>query len=162
MDRYYLFPGKLFVSKKPHIVDTILGSCVAVALWDPGSRMGGINHFMLPSWNGEGTPSYKYGDVAISELIKRMLAFGCTKNNLKAKVFGGSENDMLNGGFNIGKRNMDLALDLLKKEQIPVVSQSLGGGFGRKVVFYSESGEVMIKNIRNDAPGKEGLKNINK
>jgi chemotaxis protein CheD len=149
MDRYYLYPGAIFASKKPHMVDTILGSCIAVTLWDPVMRIGGINHYMLPAWNGEGNPSFKYGDIAISELIKRMLAFGSVRNNLKAKIFGGSESGMPNSVFHIGKRNMDLAFAILKKEQIPIVSQSIGGTSGRKVVFYSESGEVMIKNIHD-------------
>jgi chemotaxis protein CheD len=150
MDRYYLYPGKLFASKKPHVVDTILGSCVAVTLWDSVLNIGGINHYMLPKWNGEGKPSCKYGDVAIAELLKSMLDFGCERTNLKAKVFGGSETGISNGFFYIGQRNIELAFDLLNKEQLTVVSNSVGGHMGRKVVFYSESGEVMVKNIGND------------
>ncbi len=151
MDRYYLYPGTLFASKKPHIVNTILGSCVALTLWDPVLKVGGINHYMLPKWNGAGTPSYKYGDVAIAELLKRMFDFGCHRTNLIAKVFGGSETGIPNGVFHIGKRNIDLAFELLDKENIVIVSHSVGGPTGRKVIFYSDSGEVMIKNIGHDA-----------
>ena len=151
MDRYYLYPGTLFASKKPHVVNTILGSCVAVTLWDPVLQIGGINHFMLPKWNGSGSPSYKYGDIAIAELIKRMIDFGCNKGNLKAKVFGGSETGVPNGVFHIGKRNIDLAFVCLNRERISIVSQNVCGPSGRKVIFYSETGEVMIKNIGHDA-----------
>lgn len=159
IDKYYLYPGMLFASKKPHIVNTILGSCVSVTLWDPVLRIGGINHYMLPIWNGEGKPSFKYGDIAIHELIKRMIAFGSIKTNLKAKVFGGSKTGKTDGVFHIGKRNIDLALDLLREEQIPVVNHSVGGKSGRKVVFYSESGEVMIKDIRYDSSDRQNTNN---
>ncbi len=73
MSKHYLYPGKLFSSKQPHIVDTILGSCVAVFLWDPVLQFGSINHYMLPHANSEGPSSFKYGDAAIAELITRMI-----------------------------------------------------------------------------------------
>ncbi len=57
---HYLHPGNLFAHRTPHIVTTILGSCVAVCLWDPINNIGGINHYMLPLWNGEGLPVPKY------------------------------------------------------------------------------------------------------
>ncbi len=149
MDSYYLYPGSVFASKKPHIVDTILGSCIAVALVDPVLKFGSINHFMLPRWNGEGIPSNKYGNIAIPYLIAKMLALGSCKTDLRAKVFGGSETGMPNGIFHIGERNIELAMELLKKEQIPVISHNVGGTNGRKIVFYSATGEVMVKSIKH-------------
>lgn len=159
-DKYYLYPGSIFISKKPHAVDTILGSCVSVALWDCVLQFGSINHYMLPHWNREGAPSNKYGDVAIPELIRKMIAFGSNKNNLRAKVFGGSETGTPYGVFHVGARNVKLSLDLLKKEQIPVVSHSVGGIRGRKIVFYSESGEVMIKFIKHASSLEQKIKNL--
>jgi chemotaxis protein CheD len=150
MDKYYLYPGKIFSSKKPHVVDTILGSCVAVFLWDPTLQLGSINHYMLPLWNKEGNPSFKYGDIAISELIARMQTMGSNKKNIKAKLFGGSEIGHSNGAFNIGRRNIIIAREMLQNEQIPIVSYSLGGALGRKVIFYSGSGDVLISYIKGD------------
>ncbi len=118
MDRYYLYPGELFASKKPHVVDTILGSCVAVTLWDTVLQMGGINHYMLPAGNDVVTTSLKYGDIAIPELIKKMLALGCSRNTLRAKSIRRQRKPGIpNGVFHIGKRNIDLAFELLKKEK---------------------------------------------
>ena len=147
MDKYYLFPGEIFSSKKSHIVDTILGSCVAVFLWDPVLQFASINHYMLPLCNKEGSLSYKYGNVAIPELIKRMLKMGSSKNDLKAKIFGGSEIGHSNPAFNIGERNIILATTLLNNEKIPIISHSVGGNLGRKVIFHSASGEVFISYI---------------
>jgi len=148
MDRHYLYPGAIFASKKPHIVDTILGSCVAVILLDPVLKFGSINHYMLPNWNGEGTASNKYGDIAIPALIKEMLTLGSSKSDLKAKIFGGGEVGPPNGVFHIGERNTEFAIELLKKERIPILSHDTGGSYGRKLVFYSESGEVMLRYIK--------------
>jgi chemotaxis protein CheD len=85
IDQYYLYPGKVFCSKRPHIVHTILGSCIAVFLWDPILQFGSVNHFMLP--NKEGSASFKYGNVAIPEIIKRMLNMGSIKNNKDQENF---------------------------------------------------------------------------
>ena len=150
MDKYYLYPGEIFSNKKPHIVDTILGSCIAVFLWDPFLQLGSINHYMLPLWNKEGTPSFKYGDIAIPELIARMKKMGSSKENIKAKLFGGSQISNSRGTFNIGKRNILVAQNMLEIEQIPIVSHSVGGAFGRKVIFYSGSGDVLISYIKHD------------
>lgn len=147
MDKYYLFPGEIFSDKKPHIVDTILGSCIAVFLWDPVLQFASINHYMLPLSNKEGELSYKYGSIAIPELIKRMLKMGSSKNDLKAKIFGGSEIGRSNAGFNIGERNIITATTLLNNEKIPIISRSVGGNLGRKAIFYSASGEVFISYI---------------
>ena len=148
MEKLYLFPGSVFVSKLPHIVDTVLGSCIAVTLYDPVLKFGCINHFMLPNWNGEGAASNKYGDIAIPYLIKKMIELGSNRTDLKAKVFGGSEIGQSNGFFKIGASNMAIAFEILKKEKIQVVSHSVGGNLSRKVVFYSNNGEVLIRLIK--------------
>ncbi|MEO6733884.1 MAG: chemotaxis protein CheD [Ferruginibacter sp.] len=129
------------------MVHTILGSCVAVSLWDPVLHFGSINHYMLPD-KAEST-SFKYGNIAIAELIKRMVGMGSIKSNIKAKVFGGSEMANSNGIFNIGERNIILAKEMLKDERIPIVSFSVGGPVGRKVIFNSATGEVLISYIKH-------------
>ncbi|HEX2974864.1 MAG TPA: chemotaxis protein CheD, partial [Bacteroidales bacterium] len=57
---HFLYPSTLFVSREPVIVNTILGSCVAVCLYDTLLKYGGINHYMLPLWNGQGLASPKF------------------------------------------------------------------------------------------------------
>jgi len=88
---HYLYPAALFAEEDPHLVDTILGSCVAVCLFDPVKKIGGINHYMLPFWNGTGLASPKYGNIAIQKLVEKMLSLGAKKENLQAKIFGGGE-----------------------------------------------------------------------
>ncbi|MDP4225869.1 MAG: chemotaxis protein CheD [Bacteroidota bacterium] len=140
---HFLYPSALFVSKDPFKVYTILGSCVSVCLWDPVLKAGGINHYMLPLWNGQGLASPKYGNIAIERLIDKMQALGCLKYNLIAKVFGGGEViDSSISKFKIGERNIIIAREILNDLKIPVVSSSTGGKNGRKIEFYTATGEV--------------------
>jgi len=81
---HYLIAGSLFAHKERHMVTTVLGSCVSVCLWDCVRKRGGINHYMLPFWNGEGLASPKYGNIAIAKLIEKMLEFGSDRRNLRA------------------------------------------------------------------------------
>ncbi|MDH4028946.1 MAG: chemotaxis protein CheD [Nitrospirota bacterium] len=146
---HFLYPGTLFAKKGEYTVSTILGSCVSVCLWDPVLKFGGINHYMLPLWNGEGLPSPKYGNIAISKLIENMLGLGCKKSNLKAKVFGGGEVLNSSGGIlNISARNIELAWELLKEEGIPIISSEVGGNQGRKLIFNTESGTVLLRKVQ--------------
>ena len=102
--KHYLYPSTLYASNELSEVTTVLGSCVAVCLWDNVKRIGGINHYMLPLWNGQGLASPKFGNIAIVKLYERMLELGCNKSNIIAKVFGGGEViDTQISNFNIGQ-----------------------------------------------------------
>jgi chemotaxis protein CheD len=151
---HFLYPAALFASKSPFLVNTILGSCVAVCLYDPILRMGGINHYMLPLWNGQGMASPKYGNIAIEKLMDKLIGFGSKKNHLVAKVFGGGEVIETNiTKFHIGERNIKIAFESLEDLRIPVKSSSVGGKHGRKIQFNTSTGEVKQKIIqRSDIP----------
>ena len=145
---HYLMAGNLFVPEEAHLVTTVLGSCVSVCLWDSILRFGGINHYMLPFWNGEGLASPKYGNIAIAKLIERLQDLGSQKRNLRAKVFGGGiVLNVKNPFMNIGERNIQLAEDQLKNEGVPIVSADTGGNVGRKIIFNTGTGMVLVKKL---------------
>ena len=140
---HYLYPSAMFASRRPSLVSTILGSCVAVCLWDNKLEFGGINHFMLPLWNGQGLPSPKYGNIANIKLMQRMVSLGSDPENLNAKIFGGGEILISNNDqFHVGNRNIQIALDMLKDANIPVIGKSIGGVSGRKIIFNTHTGMV--------------------
>jgi chemotaxis protein CheD len=126
--RHHLNPCMLLAHRNEVEITTLLGSCVSVCLWDPQQACGGMNHYMLPLWNGEGLPTPKYGNVAIEKLIERMLALGCRKEHLVAKCFGGANviGDST-GHLLIGERNIALAEELLAIHQIPIIARDVGG-----------------------------------
>lgn len=143
---YFLHSSSLFVSKDSNWVTTVLGSCVAVCLFDRLRNIGGINHYMLPYWNGDGLETPKYGNVAFLQLYQRMLDIGAKNEDIVCKIFGGAE--MLhdqNSFFNVGQRNIDLAFKMATELGIEVVSSSTGGKLGRKIRFNTFTGEVLQK-----------------
>jgi chemotaxis protein CheD len=146
---HYLYPAALFAEEDPHLVDTILGSCVAVCLFDPVKKIGGINHYMLPFWNGTGLASPKYGNIAIQKLVEKMLSFGSKKENLQAKIFGGGEViETKSNHFKIGERNIEIAEKTLAELHIKITGKSIGGNQGRKIRFNTETGVVLMKLIQ--------------
>jgi len=147
--RFYLHPGQVFVFPDPTEVTTVLGSCVAVFVFDPVLRLGGTNHYLLPHWVGNGLSSARFGNVAVRSLIEKMLALGGQKQSLQAKVFGGAcVVDAFQGrGEQLGAKNSDLALRILRQEGIPVVAEDVGGRRGRKVIFHTDTGVALVRLI---------------
>jgi chemotaxis protein CheD len=145
--KHFLLEGLIFVSKTEYEVTTILGSCISVCLWDPFLQIGGMNHYLLALWNGNGLATPRYGNIAIPKLIKKIMAFGCTKKNLRAKVFGGSNvlTASNNGVKGAGWSNIMFAEEMLKEEGIPIIASDLGGKYGRKIRFNTKDGVVMVK-----------------
>ncbi len=150
LKNHYLYPGALFVHPEPHLVTTVLGSCVAVCLWDPRQLIGGLNHYLLPLWNGEGLPTPRYGSVAIPRLVERLTEFGARRERLQAKIFGGASMWKSNEGLlAVGERNVSLARHLLEELRIPILGSDVGGMQGRKIVFNGLTGEVLLRRNRS-------------
>ena len=148
MSVYYLHPGRLVVRLQPGCVRTVLGSCVAVCLWDPVLGMGGMNHFQMPLWSGEGLPSPRFGNIAVQKLIEQMLQLGSRKADLQAKVFGGAsvlENTA--SVLDVGRRNIIVARDELGRQSIPIVGHDVGGQRGRRLVLDTATGKVLLKKL---------------
>ena len=145
---HYLHAGNLYVSAGPAVVTTILGSCVAVCMWDQDSRIGGINHFLLPTPFIASQPSPRFGTHATQQLIEKLLGLGANLRSLRAKVFGGaSVLSPGSGAMAVGLRNGEMACELLRARGIPILASSLGGTRGRKVIFHTGNGETFVKVI---------------
>ena len=132
-------------------LSTLLGSCVAVCLFDPLLRLGGINHFMLPDMGRS-----KYGDVdsllsgnfAMEALLNALLTKGAKKVRLQAKAFGGGTIiDTDGGSLSIGMRNANFAKEWLNREGIPLKSSDFLGPWSRKIIFLPFNGEAFCKRL---------------
>lgn len=139
----FIFPGKLYASKTNEFMSTILGSCVAVCLWDKKNAIGGMNHYLLPYWNGQGLASPKYGNIAIEKLIQRMKYLGSNEKDMVAKIFGGGKiMENSSGNFSIGERNIEIAQTILAEKNIKIIKSSIGGYRGRKIMLNAATFEV--------------------
>lgn len=144
----YVHPGHLLACSRPTRVSTIVGSCVAVCLWDRRLRVGGLCHFLLPGAPHTSAPlprPHTYADLAIPALIDQMLGLGSRLLGLQAKVFGGAH--LLGSGPDGGPgfRNIEAARGLLAEERIPILAEDLSGPRGRKLLFDSGTGSVLVR-----------------
>jgi chemotaxis protein CheD len=147
----YLHPGQNHVATNPAILKMILGSCAGVFFFDAVLAIGAATHFMLPR-HGAGVPSPRYGDVAIAELLAKLRALG--SRHIEAKVFGGAS--MLsalrglpgNGFGQIGQKNVEISLELLAQEGIPITDKNVFGDRGRKVAMASHTGEITLDFVK--------------
>ena len=143
-------PGAWFVdNEKP--LSTLLGSCVAVCLFDPLLRIGGINHFMLPdigrSKHGD-VDSLLSGNFAMEALLNALLVKGAKKVRLQAKAFGGGTIiDTDGGSLSIGMRNANFAKEWLAREGIALLSSDFLGPWSRKIIFLPFNGEAFCKRL---------------
>ncbi|GFE61512.1 chemotaxis protein CheD [Geobacter sp. AOG2] len=146
----FLKPGEVFVAKRPALVSTVLGSCVSVVLHVPRTGMGAICHAMLPS--GAKDDDFRYVDKAVSYLYDRLTSMCGGPSGIEAKLFGGA--DMLNSGVrnedvsSVGRQNVEAALQVLDTLGLKVSAADTRGSQGRKLFFYSQSGEVFVRQVR--------------
>ncbi|MBU0637893.1 MAG: chemotaxis protein CheD [Planctomycetes bacterium] len=144
----FLAPGELGVYTRPVNVKTILGSCVAVCLWDCTRHIGGINHFLLPAPPFEGADGARFGHWATQTLIARMCHQGARTSDLHASVVGGGHPLTPEPELAIGAENVVAALEELRARGIRVVRQEVGGDHGRKILFNTYSGCLIVRDLR--------------
>ncbi len=154
----FLRPGEHYVTNDPIVLSTLLGSCVAVCLYDPVERVLGMNHFLLPMRNPAGgalalaSDAGRYGLWAMELLINGLLNHGARRQNLRAKAFGGG--NVLNiphsaqaPRLQIGAANAQFVRDFLHEDQIPLVAEDLGGDRGRQIFFDGADFSVYLRRI---------------
>lgn len=139
--------GEYRISDQPGVIlSTVLGSCVAVCLYDATARIGGMNHFLLPSRDGSAKSDIRYGAHAMELLINGLLKGGARRERLLAKVFGGAS--MAANLQDIGRSNAAFAREFLQTEGLPIVNESLGGTMARRVRFWPVDGRAQQLLIR--------------
>ena len=156
----HIHVGDFYASKQPVIIHTLLGSCVAVCLYDPQERLGGMNHILLP-----GTADMKhfdsnarYGVNAMELLINRIMALGGNRRRFVAKVFGGAHIlPSISPENGTGQKNIEFVLEFLAIEGIHLVSYDLGGHKARRINFHTDTGDVWAKRISRKNYANVGL-----
>jgi chemotaxis protein CheD len=143
----FLVPGTLYCTDQPTLITTVLGSCVAVCLWDRAHRIGGMNHYVLPtSREDDRTP--RYGDVAIERLLDATVRLGARRQDIVAKLFGGA--NVLpygEGRDTVGDRNLRIALERLRHHGIAVAARRTSGESGLLVKFETDTGVAWVRPV---------------
>lgn len=150
-----ILPGEYYVTCAAEGITTVLGSCISACIRDPVRRIGGMNHFMLPEDTTSGTSSWlqpelglatRYGTFAMETLINDLLKLGARRERLELKLFGGGK--ILPSMSDVGARNIEFARGFAKLEGFAISAQDLGEVFPRRVVYFPDTGRVLIKRLR--------------
>ncbi len=132
--------GEIHASAVPCQISTLLGSCVSACLWDPETRIGGMNHFLLPESDAAGA---RFGVHAMEILINKLMALGASRRRLVAKAFGAA-NVSVARLLPVAAQNATFVREYLKREGIPLVSERLGGVAPRSITFDTATGTVWV------------------
>jgi chemotaxis protein CheD len=140
----FLLAGEMLCTAEPMLVTTVLGSCVAVCLFDRARGLGGINHFLLP--RGSDRSNLRYGNVAIDNLVDGLIGLGAEQATLEAKMFGGAAVLLPDtSNFNVGLQNIDVALERLERYRIPIIASRIGGKTGLTIRLFTRTGRVLVR-----------------
>ena len=138
--------GEVAASQIPVVLDTLLGSCVAVCMYDPVLCVGGMNHILLPSCRaGERNP--RCGIHAMELLINEVMNLGGDRRRLIAKAFGGA--NVLQGLRvpPIGDANAKFVREFLATERIPLAAERLGGNHAVHLYFHTDTGKATVHTV---------------
>lgn len=153
LDHAYLLVGQGGVFARPTIVQTVLGSCISVTMFAPRRKWGGIFHALLPRQQdflgrpGSNDP-FRFVDSSIYALLRTFAKAGIYAPDLECKIFGGASPLHQQADHGAGKRNTDVALEVLQAEGLKVLSSCVGGNTGRKIFFRTDSGVVLQKRFQ--------------
>lgn len=152
--------GEMAVARSPGSLEIRgLGSCIALALYDPLPRLAGLAHVVIPRPQPHNPPAPAWAaTAAVPALLAAMEAEGARTNRLVARIAGGSS--MFPGqrkGYDVGTENADVVEALLRVHGIPVLSRQLGGHASRNVRLDPEDGRLdvstaVISRARRHAP----------
>ena len=130
-----------------------LGSCVALALYDPEAKIAGLAHAMLPSGIGAGTTGNsvqagKFCDLAVPALILQMEALGAQRSRIFARIVGGATMFSFPGERNgppaLGERNLQAARQALNAAGIGIRAEDVGGSQGRSLELEPADGSLAV------------------
>ncbi|MBI5552969.1 MAG: chemotaxis protein CheD [Desulfobacterales bacterium] len=162
--RIYLKPGELCVSRRPVVVTTVLGSCVSATFFHQASGMAAICHALQPRCTqGDACMDacslrYRYAVCAIQAMTRQMNSRGIRPREIEVKLFGGAaligSSRPEAAATSMGRQNVTAAMETISDCGLFLKVMDVGGSFGRKIIFDTATGEVLMKRLRRtDAAG---------
>ena len=173
LPQIHLKPGELLVTREPCIVVTVLGSCLAVTMFNARLQLAAICHAMLPQPRRSSTsggfdtspaigqrndpeqPPFKYLSEVIPVMVAKFAAAGLNPGEVDVKIFGGgnviSPNQGMPSSRWLGNVNVETARSLLEQARFQIKASNVGGRRGRKILFNTQTGEVLHKHLARPA-----------
>jgi chemotaxis protein CheD len=130
------------------LVTYALGSCLAVCVYDPVVRVGGLLHFMLPRsccpQDRSRSNPLTFADTGVPLLFEQIYALGGVKENLVLKIAGGAAVNDPAEYFRIGDRNFEILRQMFRELELRIASADVGGDYYRTVRLRLGDGRVLI------------------
>lgn len=146
--------GEVVVTIPDNVLSTTLGSCVAVCLYDYRKKIGGMAHIVLPKSRNIEKQKHpcKFADIAVPEIISKMLIRGSLKRNIVAKITGGANMfpNIDKRVLNIGQENINAVKKTLNEWGILIKAEDLGGEKGRKIEFDLSTGLLAVERLKGE------------
>ena len=142
--------GEMQVAGDGEVFQTLLGSCIGIALYDRQRKVGGLAHIVLPESNGKTERLGKFADTAIPALIEQMEQVVSKELKLTAWLAGGASMFATTRVNRIGDQNIAACVGLLRGLRIPILAQHCGGQQGRRMTFDTSTGSVVIEIVGHD------------
>jgi len=131
------------------LVTYALGSCIAVALYDPVAKVGGMLHYMLPDSaldaNKAQQNPYMFADTGIQRLIAAVKSKGAQPPRMVVRLAGGAQVLDSHGTFQIGKRNYLAAKRILWKAGVLIAAEAVGGEVSRTTRLEIATGRMWVR-----------------
>ncbi len=129
------------------LLNAVVSSSAAVALFDPARRRGGMAHWALPFRRGAPS-SPVFACPALVGLTRMFQAIGCSTGALQAQLFGGAENETCPRHVpGLSRENVSVGLELLAILGLAVVQREVFGSQGAQGHLRLELGGI---------PGRRG------
>lgn len=155
----YLKPGEMYFAEGPTLIVTVLGSCLSVTMYDRRRGLGGICHGLLPRCRSRNAckedcrDTFKFVDCSIRHMVKLFDRHGVKRSEIEVKCFGAadmfSQKSDTTGTAAVGKQNVQTAEKIVLSEGLSILKMDVGGLQGRKIYFYTDTGEVLLKRLNN-------------
>lgn len=148
-----LMIGSALACRHNTVLTTVLGSCVAVCVYDVQAGVGGMNHFLLPNNNRDQKlpDDLRFGCDAVPWLVHALIDLGARRQNLQAKVFGGGA--AMGKLTRIGYTNIEFARTSLSELDIPILAEDVGKTVSRQLRFETATGRAYVRYLTADSAG---------
>ncbi len=134
--------GYLAVAQQPAVLATVCGAGVVIVIWDPRMLVGGMAHCIFPRTRWFQPRTNYHADVAIPLLLKHMRSAIRGSVRYEAQLVGAGSFDSATQRH--AEKLLRCVRKILARNRVPIVSEDTGGSMGRKIVFNTGTGEVLI------------------
>ena len=130
--------------KSPDVLETLLGSCVGICIYDRSTGLGSLCHVVLAHSRGNQSSPGKFADTAVVEMRRELVRRGGNPLTFTAKISGGATMFGKKSTRDVGEANITAVRAELEKHNIRLLAEHVGGERGRIIRFSLKDASVEV------------------